>query len=46
MNDANKELNLIIKGDVQGSIEAIKGSLENWNWYQPCSCITINYYCF
>ncbi len=28
MNDANKELNLIIKGDVQGSIEAIKGSLE------------------
>jgi translation initiation factor IF-2 len=29
MNDANKELNLIIKGDVQGSIEAIKGSLEN-----------------
>jgi translation initiation factor IF-2 len=28
MNDSNKELNLIIKGDVQGSIEAIKGSLE------------------
>ncbi|MDD4000001.1 MAG: translation initiation factor IF-2 [Bacilli bacterium] len=28
MNSDNKELNLIIKGDVQGSIEAIKGSLE------------------
>lgn len=28
LNDNNKELNLIIKGDVQGSIEAIKGSLE------------------
>lgn len=28
LNDSNKELNLIIKGDVQGSIEAIKGSLE------------------
>jgi translation initiation factor IF-2 len=28
MGDENKELNLIIKGDVQGSIEAIKGSLE------------------
>ncbi|MCK9471466.1 MAG: translation initiation factor IF-2 [Bacilli bacterium] len=28
MNDENKELNLIIKGDVQGSIEAIKSSLE------------------
>jgi len=27
MNDSNKELNLIVKGDVQGSIEAIKGSL-------------------
>lgn len=28
MNGSEKELNLIIKGDVQGSIEAIKGSLE------------------
>src|SRR5690554_7154479 len=28
MNDENKELNLIIKGDVQGSIDAIKSSLE------------------
>lgn len=26
--DTNKDLNLIIKGDVQGSIEAIRGSLE------------------
>lgn len=28
INNENKELNLIIKGDVQGSIEAIKSSLE------------------
>ena len=31
LNDQNKELNLIIKGDVQGSIEALKGSLEKVN---------------
>ncbi len=28
LNDTSKELNLIIKGDVQGSIEALKGSLD------------------
>ncbi|MDD3171144.1 MAG: translation initiation factor IF-2 [Bacilli bacterium] len=28
LDDSQKELNLIIKGDVQGSIEALKGSLE------------------
>ena len=28
INNPNKELNVIIKGDVQGSIEALKGSLE------------------
>ena len=28
LNDENKELNLIVKGDVQGSIEAINSSLE------------------
>ncbi len=26
--DENKELNLIVKGDVQGSVEALRGSLE------------------
>ena len=31
LNDTSKELNLIIKGDVQGSIEALKGSLEKVN---------------
>lgn len=31
LNDDSKELNLIIKGDVQGSIEALKGSLEKVN---------------
>ena len=29
--DATKELNLIIKGDVQGSVEALKASLEKIN---------------
>ncbi len=29
--DATKELNLIIKGDVQGSVEALKASLEKLN---------------
>ncbi|MDE7213755.1 MAG: translation initiation factor IF-2 [Anaeroplasmataceae bacterium] len=29
--DATKELNLIIKGDVQGSVEALKASLEKMN---------------
>ncbi len=28
LDDSQKELNLIIKGDVQGSIEALRGSLE------------------
>ena len=28
LNSTDKELNLIIKGDVQGSVEALKGSLE------------------
>ncbi|HKM29378.1 MAG TPA: translation initiation factor IF-2 [Bacilli bacterium] len=28
LDDTQKELNLIIKGDVQGSIEALRGSLE------------------
>ena len=28
LNNTDKELNLIIKGDVQGSVEALKGSLE------------------
>ena len=31
LNDTSKELNLIIKGDVQGSIEALKGSLDKVN---------------
>lgn len=31
LDDTDKELNLIIKGDVQGSIEALKGSLEKVN---------------
>ena len=31
LNDETKELNLIIKGDVQGSIEALNGSLEKIN---------------
>ncbi|MDD4212207.1 MAG: translation initiation factor IF-2 [Bacilli bacterium] len=31
MDEGVKELNLIIKGDVQGSIEALKGSLEKVN---------------
>ena len=31
LNDTSKELNLIIKGDVQGSIEALKGSIEKVN---------------
>lgn len=31
LDDTSKELNLIIKGDVQGSIEALKGSLEKVN---------------
>jgi len=31
LNQANKELNLIIKGDVHGSIEALQGSLEKLN---------------
>ena len=31
LNDSQKELNLIIKGDVQGSVEALKGSLEKVN---------------
>ena len=31
MNDENKELNLVVKGDVQGSIEAIKSSLDKLN---------------
>ena len=30
-HDENKELNLIIKGDVQGSVEALKASLEKIN---------------
>ena len=30
-NDKDKELNLIIKGDVQGSVEALKASLEKIN---------------
>jgi translation initiation factor IF-2 len=30
-HDATKELNLIIKGDVQGSVEALKASLEKIN---------------
>ncbi len=30
-HDASKELNLIIKGDVQGSVEALKASLEKIN---------------
>ncbi|MDD4056175.1 MAG: translation initiation factor IF-2 [Bacilli bacterium] len=28
LDDSQKELNLIVKGDVQGSIEALRGSLE------------------
>ena len=31
LNDTSKELNLIIKGDVQGSIEALKGSIDKVN---------------
>lgn len=31
LDDSQKELNLIIKGDVQGSIEALKGSLDGIN---------------
>jgi translation initiation factor IF-2 len=31
LDDSQKELNLIIKGDVQGSIEALRGSLEKLN---------------
>lgn len=31
LSDTTKELNLIIKGDVQGSIEALRGSLEKVN---------------
>ena len=31
LDNSQKELNLIIKGDVQGSVEALKGSLEKVN---------------
>lgn len=31
LDDSQKELNLIIKADVQGSVEALKGSLEKVN---------------
>ena len=31
LDNTDKELNLIIKGDVQGSVEALKGSLEKVN---------------
>lgn len=31
LSDKNKDLNLIIKGDVQGSIEALRGALEKVN---------------
>ena len=31
LDDTDKELNLIIKGDVQGSVEALKNSLEKVN---------------